>query len=590
MKDSRLVQKQQATSNMLVNQSQRADTVVTNVSGMSTFDKSFQKGTTFDSGKLIPILCQEVYPSDTYDIDTNALLRLSAQKSTPFMNINYDVNYFFVPFDQIDPNFKNVMGENESYGFNDTNLEFPKLDLTSAKNGSISFQYDENDLGNYLDIPIHTELIGDEDGLMLYPYLAYGKIANDWYRDQNLQDNIDVTSCFNATRTILAKDYNKELDYKSTIIYGKGLAPASKLPSYYTTNLPYQQKGNPIPLGNFNSLTLNPLTIRNAQHPETLDLFSPKWYADNGTPYNYTRALQTTSAGDTGSFTGGSGSPNHMNLALKTEAATGVFSGAAYNITDIREAIVYQHLLENFALCGSRYVEQLKSIWGIEIDPKAIKRTELIGGYNDSLVYNNVAQTSASTETSRQGNIVTNLYNSIDTPHISYTASQHGYIIGILVVRSAINNGGQGMPKMFRHKDYLDLFNPLFNGISEQPTRNEELYYNATHKEKNKDTFGFNEPFIWTKYNRDTSNGFLSLKSKQSLFPAFLFGEKYTDESQPELTAAWMIYNPNIIGNTLYDVSPNTKEFYHQFISLITFNIRYTTKQPLFNSPRVYGI
>lgn len=282
---------------------------------------------------------------------------------------------------------------------------------------------------------------------------------------------------------------------------------------------------------------------------------------------------------------------DNLGMKLKTMQYSNPFTSdsSIFTINDLRNTIVYQHLLETFALCGSRYVEQLSSIWGIEIDPKTIGRSELIGGINETLKFSNIQQTSQTSDNSPLGTISSSLYNQINTPNtISYASSQHGYIIGMLTCRTLINNGGQGINPIFRKKDYLDLWNPLFNGIGEQPIKNEVLYYNDQDYTLNDKTLGFNEPFIDTKYNIDNSSGFFSLNSNVSLFPNFLFGEKYT--TTPIINDEWIRFNPNVIGNTLFNYSNNNKEFYHQFISIFNFNIKYQTRQPLFNKPSINRI
>lgn len=73
--------------------------------------------------------------------------------------------------------------------------------------------------------------------------------------------------------------------------------------------------------------------------------------------------------------------------------------------------------------------------------------------------------------------MASNLYNSLSNPTINYAAEQHGLIMAILTVRSKINYGGQGLPIMFDKKKGLDLWNPLFNGISEQPFKAKYLSF-----------------------------------------------------------------------------------------------------------------
>lgn len=712
--------KQQATNNKLLNENERNNTTLSKIANYSTFDKSFQVATSFDSGKCVPVLMQEVYPGDIYKIDTNALVRLSAPASTPMMSLNYDLNFFFVPYDEIDPQFKELMGENPSYGYSDTLLNFPKLkgsqgqDINEVNwvqspnlksldeeqeqqeqeqeqeqgltNDRILtqltwvWQYDENDLANYLGIPINTSFVTIVDSshnipnvsngskyyqsINLYPFLAYGKIWNDWYRDQNLQDSIDISSCFNSSRSLTYFEaenskptYISQKQYKQSIIYGVGLAPSSKLPDLFTTCLPYQQKGEPLQLvagGNvsarlrLNNLVLDPMNIVNgtttltSQNESDFRGFNPMWWFKSGSSSNTiykgingvlnpnnsqigngNYAIQmsnisvnandiggSTRKGNSRFFTSSDSNINNERVSylwLQTPRVeltpTGSVditnsnpNGGVFTVHDLRNSLVYQHLLENWALCGSRYVEQLKSIWGIEIDPKNINRSELIGGTNETLKWNMVQQTSSSTTNSPLGNLASNLYNSVDCNGIEYAASQHGIIMGILTIRSKINYGGQGLPKIFDYKNMYDLWNPMFNGISEQPVKIKELNFGSKVNDLNK-TFGFQEPFINTKMNIDTSSGFMSVKSRQSLFSLFLFGSIYYDKQEASINVKtksineqFIIYDPNLIGNSLYNVSNNTKQFYHQFIALFTHNIQYTTKQPLYNSPRVYGI
>lgn len=759
MNHSNITHKQQSTNNRLVNESERNDTTLSRISHYSTFDKSFQHATTFNAGKCVPILCQEVYPGDMYKIDTDSLIRLSAPASTPMMDLNYDVNYFFVPYDQIDPNFKQVMGENDNYGPNTSMPNFPLLvgpsnqndiatmpqsgslfhalddmeDRSTSNENSTSptnkiriFQYGEDDLASYLGVPINSSMCGfagpKRDGsrpqpgnvdyyyqpLNMYPFLAYGKIWNDWYRDQNVQGSIDITSCFNSptgdrtqARTLIYPDptdnsnYNDPNAFQRSIIYGIGLAPASKLPDLYTTCLPYQQKGTPLPIADFSNVNFNistnipqmnvvnkdQSTIPGMANGLTADqavnqgFFIPNWYVSNADSstnkkvYAFTTGFQGTTSEtiNQGGFDTSTGnyaiqasantppfdtfrpngslnvsqyksqygnsrfltsSDNNQNnarvawlnlvtqkgLDLNTNDGSiqaAIEGNALFNITDLRNAIVYQHLLENWALCGSRYVEQLKSIWGISIDPKAIKRTELIGGTNQSLKWNIVQQTSTTTSNSPLGSMASNLYNSLSNPTINYAAEQHGLIMAILTVRSKINYGGQGLPMIFDKKKGLDLWNPLFNGISEQPFKAKYLNYKTSYSQyalgqAMDKAFGFQEPFIDTKMNVDTASGFMSLNSRTSLFPLFLFGQKFDSTitstssfvGSKLINDTFMVYDPNIIGNTLYkydgtnsdDEAIKTSQFYHQFIGLFTHKIQYSSKQPLFNSPKVNGI
>jgi len=63
----------------------------------STFDRSHGIKTTFDAGKLIPIMVDEVLPGDTHRLKDYLFGRL-ATPLVPFMdNLYIDTHYFFVP-------------------------------------------------------------------------------------------------------------------------------------------------------------------------------------------------------------------------------------------------------------------------------------------------------------------------------------------------------------------------------------------------------------------------------------------------------------------------------------------------------------
>nr|WEW54508.1 MAG: major capsid protein [Microvirus Sku110] len=585
---------QAKNNNELLNESERNDTLLGLDAKTSTFTKSFTQATTFNSGKLIPILCQEVYPGDTYDINAQTSIKLSAPASTPFNKIIYDVSYFFVPYEQIDKEFHHVMGENDEMGAIDSFIPFPTLKLDV--NTSVStFSYTENDLGNYFNIPINVNLIGTIEHLNIYPYLAYIKIWNDYFRDQNLQNTADYTSWYDLPNRQITDLTTDGKTFYETLKLGKGLAPASKLADYFTTTLPYRQKGAPIQLGGTDSLVLKPLVVENSKvaYPD-FEIFTPIWHKfdklllnDRGTLSNWNQGSGKLGTQLIPSAPAGDGTAAYLSLSTR-ETKDPFISGGAFDVNAFRESVRAQQYLENLALMGSRYVEQLKSIWKIDINPLEIGRAQCIGGFSDTLVFNNVQQTSETTASNQLGKIASSLYNQVNGEGFSFSGEQHGLIIGILVVRTPLNYGAQGLPKIFSYKEGLDLFNPIFNGLGEQPILNQEIYLKEKALEKNKETFGFNEPFLNTKYNISNANGFLSLNSKTSLFSNFLYGEKLTDT--PVLSDKYIQYDPNIIGNTLFKVDNSNIEFYHQFLALIEFDITYTTEQPLFDVPGIHKV
>lgn len=592
---------QQQTQTEIMNQDTRNNTILTETKPYSVFRKDKQTLTSFDSGKLIPILIQECNPGDIYTIDTKAIIRMSAPSSTPFMNIEYDINWFFVPYSILDPEFKNVMGENLSYENPTQNdIKFP---LLTANTPNQTFLYNENDFANYLDFPQNvkvSDLINltlkpsNIDGINLYPFLAYGKVWNDWYKYQAYESDIDISSVFNTTRSIDINDYSDSMDFKETIKYGKGLAPVFKLNDYFTSILPYRQLGQVMDL---NTLSLSSLKIKelpiinNANFKLRPQIYTRGANGDTdhivgdvaiGADYFGGLSTITTNRNDYGvqAFLG-------LSTAATGENVIYSDSNQPYTIHMFRESLANQHYNEILALCGSRYVEQLKSIWGIEVNDLEIQRSEYIGGFSDTLIFNNQAQTSNSIENGNNyqllgNNISSSIYNGVYSPEkIKYASTQHGLIIGFITIRTSINYGSQGLPKIFFKNDSYDLYNPYFDNISEQPIYNFELSVETSGTTTPK-TLGYNEPWLEYKYNINSANGYMSLNSKTSLFPLFAFGSKiHINTTIKDLVK----YDPNIIGNTLFNVSQQTKQFYHQFIASFTFLIEYSSQMSQFDKP-----
>ena len=595
---------QQQTQTQLMNQDTRNNTILTNEKPYSVFRKDKQVLTSFDSGKLIPVLVQECIAGDIYEIDTKAVIRMSAPSSTPFMNIEYDINWFFVPYTILDSEFKNVMGEQLSYENPTQNdIKFPLLTSSTATD----FSYNENDLANYMDFPINrnvnnilTTLNGANiSGINLYPFLAYGKVWNDWYRYQAYENEIDISSVFNSTRTLDIKDYHSGMDFKESVKYGKGLAPVFKLNDYFTSILPYRQLGQVMDL---NTLSLSSLKIRELPIIDNANYkFQPQIYSnvnkgdtthvqgDIAIGANYFGGLSTI-------YTNRNDFAANVYLGLST-AASGenvIYSdnNAPYTIHMLRDSLANQHYNEILALCGSRYVEQLKAIWGVEVNDLEIQRSEYLGGFSDTLIFNNQAQTSNSVGSGSNyqllgNNISSSIYNGIYSPEkIKYAATQHGLIMGFIVIRTSINYGSQGLPKLFFKNDSYDFYNPYFDNISEQPIYNFELSLGNDSIPIVAKTLGYNEPWLEYKYNINSANGFMSLNSNTSLFPLFAFGSKINDSMNTTIKDL-VKYDSNVIGNTLFNVSGQTKQFYHQFIASFSFFIEYSSQMSQFDKPGI---
>ena len=76
-----------------------------------------------------------------------------------------------------------------------------------------------------------------------------------------------------------------------------------------------------------------------------------------------------------------------------------------FSINQLREAFQVQRLLERDARGGTRYVEILRSHFGVVSPDARLQRPEYLGGSSAHIRINPVQQTSSTDSTSPQGNL-----------------------------------------------------------------------------------------------------------------------------------------------------------------------------------------
>ena len=181
----------------------------------SMFDLSYSKLLTGDLGVLYPVLCDEVVPGDYWQIGNEVVLRFNPLLAPILHRIDCVTHYFFVPYRILDENWEEfitggVDGDN-AYELRRYLKEVP---------GQYPEAFVKGTLWDYFGFPLGDGVSGSEQFGMLpivYPWWAYNKIWNEYYRDQNLQIERP-----NDTSTIAYRNWEKD---------------------YFTSALPFQQRG-----------------------------------------------------------------------------------------------------------------------------------------------------------------------------------------------------------------------------------------------------------------------------------------------------------------------------------------------------------
>lgn len=598
-----LPERLQSQSNNILNKDERLATNTVESHPTSTFDKSSRHLTTFDSGKLVPIYVDEVLPGDIFSINPTTLIRLATPSAATMESPVYDIFFFFVPNRIIWENWKYFMGENKEAGFQKNYKKVPLI------NYDTEFKYTENDLASYLGIPVNVDMSKINVPLSSLYFKAYGKIWNDFFRDQNIMSEIDIFNNNNVDSNVTVSDYKDSDDYNKTIQIGKGLAPVTRLPDYFSTCLPYPQKGDSVSL---DTLPLNNLTVdipklnitseRNLITPSDVQQQKLRLFKRDGGQFKVSGnnnssniLVNNIGANDNTGVIGASANADQHTQSTVSEFAYTAYSvipkngvpvnvqdGHAYSVNDLRLSLAIQHMRELDARSGTRYIEYLLSHFGISVSNARLDRAEQIGGFRSNINISNVVQTSAGSSGSPLGVLGGVSVTSDNVPDlVEYASDEHGIIMGFVVVRPQINYS-QGLEKKFTRCEKLDFYDPLLANIGEQPVKKYELFLDGSDSNENNEIFGFNEAWADYRYSFNKLSGYVSVNSDYSLSTLYSYTEKY--ENAPVLGEKWMYPNSSVIGSTLL-LNNDKTEYIHQFLGDFYFHATVTRRLPVYSIP-----
>lgn len=491
---------------------------------ISTFDRSHKQHTTFDAGKLVPITWDEILPGDTVKLNVDALIRSVTPIAPTMDNAKLTIHAFFVPTRLIWTHWQNFLGENTSKW---TDNLTPKIvpQITANAQDAPNFKYTVNDLAGYLNLPLNKPIFknssdtANQQHYNRLPFSAYAKIWNDWYRDQNVQDEILI----NNSDGIITIDNNKwnDTNFYNSIQIGRGLAPVSKLADYFTTALPFPQKGDETNILN---------SLRN------IDIvYNPD--GNNGR------------SSIIGEYVDENGNPD---------------DSAILSINELRYAIAIQQFKELDARGGTRYIEIVKNHFNVDSQDLRTQRAQFLGGVSKYIQMIQVNQTTPGNNTNGNSGVGATGAQSITTivgeNIINKSFTEHGFLMVVASVRVE-HSYSQGIDKIWRKTTKYDYYWPKLDNIGEQPIYRSEIYFTET-KRNETDIFGYQPAWSDYRYKQNKVNGYFSPNVEQSLKYW-----TYTDDYQnaPVLNDEWMRENKANVAQTL------TFQNQHQYIAVFFF-------------------
>lgn len=118
----------------------------------NAFDMSFTNNLTLKIGKLVPVMCKEVVPGDSFEIDTNFGLRFMPTVFPVQTKMRADVHFFYVRTRNLWKNWKKFIGDTPNVNV-ETGVKRNIVHPYIGKKTSNSDFYSEGSLADYLGIP-----------------------------------------------------------------------------------------------------------------------------------------------------------------------------------------------------------------------------------------------------------------------------------------------------------------------------------------------------------------------------------------------------------------------------------------------------
>lgn len=495
--------------------------------------------TTFNAGLLIPFYIDEMLPGDTFQGEVTLFARLQTLLFPLMDNLEMETFFFFTPNRICWTNWEKFMGAQDNPA---DSIAFTIPQLVSPAGG-----FATPSIYDYFGLPgVGQILAGNTISVSAIPFRAYNRIFNDWFKDEDLDNNL-------TERTGDSGD----------VVGDYAIQTRRKKHDYFTSCRPWALKGGvsvPFPLG-----TSAPVI------PSTSHAVPTFW---NVAPGSAAGQLQRAAAG-AGTAVNISGVGNagsnlgwdQPNLIADLNAATGT------SVNALRTAMATQQLLEKDARGGTRYTEFLRNHFGVNPEDSRLQRPEYVGGGRTLIETQAMPQTSVSGATPLGA--LAGAAAVTDKHRFSYSATEHGYIIGIVNVRADITYQ-QGIARLWSRSTRYDFYLPVFANLGEQAVLNKELYADGSANDAL--VFGYQERWAEYRYYPSYLSGLFRSRTAGTIDPWHL-AQNFT--SLPALNTSFI--SESVPLSRAYSAGAGTNNM--QILLDTFFKVSRTRPIPIYSVP-----
>lgn len=398
----------------------------------SGFNKSHKNVGTFTVGTITPILWDTLIPNSDATVKIDLTAQLPPLASDTYMRAAVKLEAFAVPMRLLYGGFEKWFTGDTVYNSSGTaaTIKLPYLSVSSSNNllNTVGPGTLTDYLGGHYNKNIDTQYTVRNPKLNIFPYLAYHKIYDDWYRNSLVQ-----------------KPIFKQVVEGDDEIYASKVRGVSNLP-YYTA---------------IGDLSYN-LSTAFDDGVKLVDLRQRNYGCDYFTSATPSAQL-------------GSGS---------TVTIAGNTSSGSFTIASLRAANSLQQFRERNAIAGVRLQDYVHAVYGANLTSGVAQRSVYLGSASYTVYSNGIYQTTDAS-TSATGNPFTsvgakygNAYASGTNFYVKVRADEPMILMvnATLVPETNYSSGRDVSLSYFTSADPRgDLANPMLQNIGQQPIYTDEL-------------------------------------------------------------------------------------------------------------------
>ena len=566
------------------------------------FNKSYFNKFTCNHGYLIPFFVDDVVPGDRIDAKVFGRVQLQPLATSMMQNIRVYFRYFYVPYRLIWDDWDKFITQDAqsevAFSVPTTIMQYNHLNAQASQVGNL---LDMMGVGIFnpdtsTESPVDYIRFDSASALQfnLFRFGAYQLVWDYYFRDENLQEPVFNEDNYKTGHNHFNGNYSQ-------------LLPVAYEKDYFTTALPWPQKGDPVNLSAYIYANSSPFWLSDGVTNNQYGLLIGGGVRVPSS--NYTFQLEEEVPIGNGSSTSLQplGEPYTINAGSLYDDSSAISGHAfirtndssdnlvrdtplrisdeaystSFNINDLRYANALQRFLERKALGGSRPAEFYLSMYGVRVDDLRIGQPLYLGGGYSNVSVTDVTQMSQTTEGNPLGTLAGNGKSfpamKMNNP---YYCQEFGVVLGVMYIRPEINYS-QGLPRQMQLFDTLDFYNPVFAHLGEEAVLDSELFIkptinNVKHgsyaSENNDGTFGYQSRYAYLKHRRNEVHG--EFKTNLS---HWLLSVAFTE--QPSLNDEFITVDQN------YDVFAVTNPRDHHYLVELYNNYEAESSMPNFVIP-----